>query len=284
MSELFIDVMSNKIKPIGIFDSGLGGLEILKHIIKELPQYDYLYLGDSARTPYGSRSQELIYQFTKQAVDFLFKQGCPLVILACNTASSEALRRLQQEYLPCSYPNNRILGVIIPAAEAITETSLNKSQRIGIIATQGAVSSQAFPREIIKINPKAKIFQQACPLLVPIIEAGEHKSNVAEQILIKYLKPLLAKKIDTLILGCTHYGLIERQIKKIVGPTIKIITEGSAVGQKLLLYLQRHPEINSSITKNQDIKFLTTDLTNNFQKLGNYWFGQPIKIQKISLN
>ena len=215
----------------------------------------------------------------------MFKQNCPLIILACNTASSEALRRLQREYLPFTYPNNRILGVIIPAAEAAAGVTLNKpGQRIGIIATQGTINSQAFPKEILKISPKAKIFQQACPLLVPIVEDGEHASVATQQIIAKYLKPLLAKKIDTLILGCTHYGLLTQQIRKIVGPTIKIITEGSIVSQKLTTYLQRHPEIASKLTQNQNIKFYTTDLTDNFQKLSNYWFGQPIKAKKITLN
>jgi glutamate racemase len=267
--------------PIGVFDSGFGGLEILRHIVKKLPQYDYIYLGDTARTPYGSRSQEVIYNFTKQAVAFLFKQKCPLVILACNTASCEALRKIQQRYLKNHYPQRRVLGVVIPASEAAKETT--KNNRVGVIGTEGTINSMAFEREIKKINPKIKVFAQACPLLVPIVESGEHNTPIAQLALQKYLQPLLAKQIDTLILGCTHYGFLEKQIKKIVGQKIKIIIEGRVVAEKLADYLQRHQDIEKSIAQNQKRKFFTTDLTDKFQKLGSYFFGEPINPQKINL-
>jgi len=275
---------NNKFKkgPIGVFDSGFGGLAILKEIVKRLPQYNYLYLGDTARTPYGSRSQEVIYNFTKQAVDFLFKKGCPLVILACNTASSEALRKIQQGYLRSNYPERRVLGVVIPAAEAAKETT--KNNRVGVIATEGTVNSGSFEREVKKLNPKIKVFQQGCPLLVPIIEAGEQNSKIADLALQKYLKPLLAKKIDTLILGCTHYGILEQQIKKIVGKNIQVISEGKVVAQKLEHYLKRHPEINSRLSKKSQQVFLTTDLTDKFQKLGSRFFGKLIRPKKINLD
>lgn len=275
---------NNKITgPIGVFDSGFGGLEVLKHIVKKLPQYDFIYLGDTARTPYGSRSQEVIFNFAGQAVEFLFKgacpelaEGCPLVILACNTASSEALRKIQQEYT-----SPKVLGVIIPAVERATE--LTKNNRVGVIATEGTVQSGAFERELKKRNPKIKVFQKACPLLVPIVEAGEHNSEIAKLALQKYLKPLLAKKIDTLILGCTHYGILEKQIKKIVGKNIFVISEGKIVAEKLVDYLNRHPEIETCLTKRSQRVFLTTDLTDKFQTLGTQFFGKKIKPEKISL-
>ncbi len=261
---------------IGIFDSGFGGLEIAKHIAKKLPQYDFIYLGDTARTPYGSRSQEVILNFTLQAVEFLFKQGCPLVILACNTASSEALRKVQQKYL-----SPKVLGVIIPAVEEAIK--LTKNNRVGVIATEGTIKSGAFTREIIKRKPKIKVYSNSASLLVPIVEAGEHNSEIAKLALQKYLKPLTDKKIDTLILGCTHYGILEKQIKKIVGKNILVVSEGKVVAEKLVDYLQRHGEIEKQLSKNSQQKFLTTDLTDKFQTLGTQFFGKPIKPQKIAL-
>ncbi|MCX6791206.1 MAG: glutamate racemase [Candidatus Gribaldobacteria bacterium] len=271
----------NKDCPIGVFDSGFGGLEILKQVVKCLPQYDYVYLGDTARTPYGSRSQEVILKFTQQAVDFLFQQGCHLVILACNTASAEALCKIQQGYLPKYYPQRRVLGVIIPAVEKAVEVS--QTGRIGVVGTEGTITSLAFEREILKLNPKIKVFQKACPLLVPIVENGESKSAIANLAIKNYLKPLLLKKIDTLILGCTHYGFLEKKIKKIVGSQITIISEGKVVADKLKDYLLRHPEIEQQIKKTGQRQFFTTDLNDKFQKLGSLFFGQPIKPQKIEL-
>ena len=187
---------------IGLFDSGFGGLYILRGIVKELPQYSYIYLGDSARAPYGPRSNEEVYAFTKQGVEFLFENGANLVVLACNTASSEALRKIQHEYHRDD--TQKVLGVLIPFAEAAVRQTVNK--RIGILATEGTVQSGAFEREIKKIDPQITVFQQACPLLVPLVEAGEQDSENADVLIRKYLKPILAEDIDTLVLGCTHYG------------------------------------------------------------------------------
>jgi glutamate racemase len=266
---------------IGIFDSGLGGLQIFHHIFKKLPKYDYVYLGDTARVPYGSRSQEAVYKFAIQAVDFLFKNNCSLIIFACNTVSGKALRKLQRDYLPKRYPKKRILGVIIPAVE---ETFEKRKKRVGIIATESTVLSGALEREIKKINPGINIFQQACPLLVPIVEAGEENSKLADLALKQYLEPMLKKNIDALILGCTHYGFLEDKIKKIVGERVEIINEGRVVAEKLKDYLKRHPEIENNIGRNSRIKFFSTDLTFTLKNRGSKFFGKNISIEKIRLD
>ncbi len=265
---------------IGVFDSGFGGLTIFKRLVKKLPKYDYIYLGDSARAPYGNRSQGLIFEFTKEAVEHLFKTGCQLIILACNTASAEALQKIQQEYLLRSYPDRRVLGVIRPTVEEAVK--LTKNNRIGVIGTKGTISSGAYIRELQKLNPKIKVFQQACPLLVPIIEVGEHNWERTDLILKKYLKPLLNKKIDTLILGCTHYPIIKNKIKKIVG-NIKLVSQEEIIGAKLSDYLKRHPETEQKIGKTGKRIFLTTDLTDNFQKLGSLFFGKKISPKIVRL-
>lgn len=271
----------NKKFSIGVFDSGFGGLDIFREMAKKLPEYNYIYLGDTSRTPYGNRSQEVIYKFTEQAVDFLFKEDCQLIILACNTASSEALRRIQQEYLPKNYSNKKVLGVIIPAAERAAD--LTKNNRVGVIGTESTVASEAFVRELKKMNPKIKVFQGACPLLVPIVEAGEERSSAADLIIRNYLRPLIKKDIDTLILGCTHYALLKNKIEKIVGKKINIITEGGVVAEKLKSYLRRHTEIERKLGKQKQIKFLTTDLTDKFRVLGSKFFGKKIFPKKIKL-
>ena len=254
----------------------------MREIVRKLPRYNYIYLGDTARAPYGTRSQETVYKFTEQAIDFLFKKGCQLVILACSTASSEALRKIQQKYLPENYPGRKVLGVVIPASEeAITKTTGSK---IGVIATSGTIKSNAFKRELQKLNLKIQLFQQAAPLLVPLVEAGEHGSKAADLILGNYLRPLLKNKINTLILGCTHYGILEKKIRKIIGKKIKIIAGGKVVAEKLKDYLERHPEIKTKIGKNSKRIFYTTDLTNNFSVLGGKFFGRKIKTEKIKLN
>ena len=267
---------------IGVFDSGFGGLDILRGIVKKLPDYNYIYLGDTARAPYGTRSQETVYKFTEQAVDFLFKKRCQLVILACNTASSEALRKIQREYLPKKYPGKKVLGVVIPASEEASVKTFNN--KIGVIATSGTVKSGAFKSELEKLNPKTRVFQQAAPLLVPLVEAGEHNSKAAVLILKNYLAPLFKNNIDTLILGCTHYGVLEEKIKRIVGRNIKVISEGEIVAIKLKDYLKRHPEIENKIGKNSKIDFYTTDLTDNFSVLGSRFFGGKINPKKIQLD
>jgi len=265
-------------KSIGIFDSGFGGLNIMKGIVKKMPEYNYVYLGDTARVPYGTRSKEIIYDFTKQAVDFLFSKDCELVILACNTASSDALRAIQQEYLPTYYPNKKVLGVIIPTIEfALTKT---ENKRIGVMATEGTVSSKSFIRELLKSDRHIKVFQNPCPLLVPIIEAGEHNSKITDIVLEKYLKPLIDNKIDTLILGCTHYGILESRIKKIVGKNIKIISEENILAKKLKDYLFKHKEIERVLAKKGKYEFYSTDLTKKFDVLGSKFFGKKIQAKK----
>jgi len=268
-------------KSIGIFDSGFGGLHIMRGIMEELPDYKFIYLGDTARVPYGTRSKKIIYDFTKQAVDFLFSKNCRLIILACNTASSDALRRIQRKYLPKHHPGKRVLGVIVPAAEVSVLKSKNK--KIGVIATEGTVKSGAFPRELRKIDPEIEIFQVACPLLVPIVEAGEENSVITDIVLKKYLGPLTDKKIDTLVLGCTHYGILKRRIEKIIGKDIKIIDESKIVARKLKDYLRRHPEIEKDLKKGRSQIFYSTDLAGNFEALGSKFFGREIKVRKADL-
>lgn len=269
-------------KRIGIFDSGFGGLHVTRGIVRALSEYDYLYLGDSARAPYGDRSQEAIYEFTKQAVEFLFTNDCELVILACNTASSEALRKIQQEYLPASHPEKKVLGVLIPAAEDAAERSVHK--RIGVIATHGTVASGAYLRELAKFDPSIKVFQQACPLLVPLVESGEQDSPEMDTILKRYLAPLLEENIDTLILGCTHYGILEEKIRSIIGPDIRIVSGADVVPDKLRLYLEKHPGLEAKLGKGASIRFFSTDRTDNFKHLGSTFFGRDIEVEQTTLN
>jgi len=270
-----------KKSPIGVFDSGFGGLEVFREIVKLLPEYDYVYLGDTARAPYGVRAQSEIYKFTEEIVNFLFKRDCALIIFACNTASSEALRRIQQSYLIRYYPNRRVLGVVIPAAESASE--LTKNKKIGVMATQGTVASESFIRELKKIDQNIQVYQEACPLLVPLVEAGQENSKEMGLVLEQCLKPLMDQDIDTLILGCTHYGLLSEKISEIIGKDIKIISEGRIVAEKLKDYLQRHKKLQGRISKNSSIEFLTTGLTEKFQKLGSVFFGSEIKVEKINI-
>ena len=232
---------------IGIFDSGVGGLIMTKSFIEGLPEYDYLYLGDTKRVPYGDRSQEAIFQFTKDGVVYLFEKGCQLIILACNTASAEALRRLQQDYLPNKYPDRRILGVLIPAAEAALE-GVSMPYKVGVLATVSTVASGAYLRELCKIQSDVEVCQQAAPMLVPLIE--NNTIEKAEPFLHEYLDPLIKEEIEALILGCTHYSLLKEQIRAIVGDDVKVISQDEIVYSKLANYLVRHPEIESKLGKN----------------------------------
>lgn len=273
---------------IGIFDSGFGGLSILKEITKMLPQYDYIYLGDTARAPYGNRSQEVIYEFTREGVGFLFQNGCDLVILACNTASSEALRKIQQEFLPEKYPNlptdqsaKKVLGVLIPGAEEAVSRTKNK--KIGVLATDATVSSGAFKREIQKLDKHIKVYEVGAPMLVPLVEAGEDKSEGAKILIKKYADKVCSHDIDTLILGCTHYGILENQIKKYT-KGVNVLSEGKIVAKKLKEYLARHTEIDSKLSKKKNIKFYTTDSKDKFDVLGGRFFGTKINSKKIDLN
>lgn len=250
---------------------------MLRSIVNALPQYDYVYLGDTARAPYGDRPQETIYAYTKQAVDFLFRQKCGIVVIACNTASSEALCRIQDQYGAAK----KVLGVLIPAAEVAVQRTTKG--RIGVIATHGTVASEKFVRELTKLDPGVRVFQNACPLLVPLIEAGEQDSPEMETILKRYLNPLLRKKIDTLILGCTHYGILERKIRKVAGPKVNIVSEAKVVPKKLEDYFKRHGEIEAMLGKRSSIHFYSTDRTDNFRILGSKLFGKKIQVKKAVL-
>jgi len=264
---------------IGIFDSGVGGLIITHAVIQELPHYDYLFLGDTARVPYGNRSSETVYQFTRQAVEYLFQQDCMLVILACNTASAEALRRLQQEYLPQHYPGRKVLGVLIPAVEAAVEETRNN--HIGVIATTATVESRAYVAEIRKRRPDVAVFQQATPLLVPLIESDG--LQWAKPILREYLRPLRKDKIDTLVLGCTHYPAAREQIQQAIGEGVNLIGQDQIIPQQVITYLEHHPEVARRLTQNGQRQFELTDLTASSQKLADRLFGNPVAFTHISL-
>lgn len=275
---------------IGIFDSGFGGLTIFKHIARTLPQYDYLYLGDNARAPYGNRSQETIYQFTVEAVNWLFKQGCTLVILACNTASAEALRKLQQEWLP-NYQNpspsrrgqgevRRVLGVIRPVVEGAIKTTKGK---IGVVGTRATISSHAYTRELQKLKPDASVIERACPLLVPLIEEGWANKPDTKRILRSYIRPI-QQKVDTLILGCTHYPILFDQFVRKMGKRCRVLDPGPIVATSLKDYLRRHPEIETGLSKNGVVRFATTDSTEQFNRLGSMFFGKPIRAERITLS
>lgn len=265
---------------IGVFDSGLGGLSILKELIKNLPQCNYIYLGDNARVPYGGRSPEVVYEFTTHALNFLFSQNCYLVILACNTASAVALRKIQHEFIPQKYPDKKVLGVIKPTAETVVE---NNAKKVGIIATYSTVKSQSFIKEIVKLNPSIKIWQNPAPLLVPIIEEDELQWQGLKSILKKYLRPLLTHKVDTLVLGCTHYGLIEKAVQQMVGKKIKVIHQGKVVAQKLKEYLIRHPDLDCKLAKKSQYQFFVTDLNSRYEKMANFFFSKPIRIKQVHL-
>ena len=255
---------------IGIFDSGLGGLVIAKAIRESLPQYDYVYLGDTKRVPYGNRSEETIYEFTKEAVDYLFrKEKCAIIIIACNTISARALRKIQREYLHIHFPERRVLGVLIPAAEECM-----KFDKVGILATRSTVASGAFPKEIGKLSKKLNrdisVYQNSAPMLVPLAEEGinEKVGPFIEQ----YLKPLLNKNINALVLGCTHYPLFKKEIRKHIGLKIKIISQDEIIPKKLQKYLIKHKEIMKQISCNRNLKILVTKKTEVVKKLTGEWF------------
>lgn len=268
---------------IGFFDSGLGGLTILKDVERLLPDYSYIYLGDNARSPYGSRSQEIIYQFTKEGAEELFKRGAELIILACNTSSASALRKIQQEFLPVHYPDRRILGIIIPTAEEVENFITSKN--IGILATEATVNSKAYVSEIAKINPEIKVFQQACPLFAPIIEAGEVEWEGLDLTIKKYLNELFSKsgEIDAVILGCTHYAIIEESIKKYLPAGAKLISQGAIIAEKLKEYLARHIEFEMKLDKQGRRIFLTTENSQKIKNLAKVFYGEGIVIESISI-
>jgi glutamate racemase len=269
--------------PIGIFDSGYGGLTVMKEITGRLPAYDYLYLGDNARTPYGNRSFETVYQYTLQCVKWLFAQNCPLIILACNTASAKALRTIQQNDLEKIAPHNRVLGVIRPTAEIIG--TYTKTGKVGVLATNGTVQSESYVIEIEKFFPEATVYQEACPLWVPLIENNEHESPGADYFVKKHLDQLLQKApgIDTVLLGCTHYPLLTAKIKQYLPAGIRLISQGEIVAAGLENYLQRHPEIESRCKKQQQRLFYTTDSAADFDAHAAVFYGEPTRSRHISL-
>lgn len=268
---------------IGVFDSGVGGLTVLKHFLKDLPQYDYIYLGDNANVPYGNKSAETIYSYSQKAVDFLYAQGCRLIIFACNSASSQALRKIQQEYLPIRYPDLKVLGVIRPIAEKVI--SLKSISRVGIIGTRATIKAQAYEREIMHLSPKIKLFSQATPLLVPLIEEGWLKKPETKMILKKYLRPLKDKKIQALVLACTHYPFLLKEIKKIMGKKCVVFDPGKIVSHSLEDYLLRHEEVRLAKKKKGDCLFYTTDDEKMFKNLGEFFLGEKIKnIKKVKLS
>lgn len=270
--------------PLGVFDSGYGGLTVLKEIVKELPQYDYLYLGDNARSPYGTRSFETVYRYTLQCVNWFFSQGCPLVILACNTASAKALRTIQQSDLQKIGPGKKVLGVIRPSTEVIGNFS--ESKNVGILATNGTVTSNSYVIEIKKFFPELKVFQQACPLWVPLVENDEHKNHGADFFVKKYINQLLEQSpaIDTILLACTHYPLLHDKIREFTPADIKILSQGKMVANRLADYLHRHPEIESKISSGRTKTFYTTDSTEDFDRHAVNFYGAEVKSDYIDLD
>jgi glutamate racemase len=267
---------------IGVFDSGLGGLTVLKALIKKLPAYDYLYLGDNARTPYGNKSQAVIYEYTRQAVAWLFNEGCYLIILACNTASAKALRKIQQEWLPKHYPKRRVLGVVIPVAEATVERT--RYGRIGVIGTRATINSKIYEAELNKLKPGLEIHVRATPLLVPLVEESWVSKPETNIILKKYLRPLKEKHVDTLILGCTHYPFLQKDIERVMGKNCQILDAPAIVAAKLEDYLKRHSEIETKLHKNKKRIFYTTDKAGRFKTNAQKFFGQGIdNVKQISL-
>jgi len=270
--------------PIGVFDSGFGGLTIFKKIRQLLPQYDYVYLGDNARTPYGNRSFEAVLRFATAGVDHLFKLGCPLVVIACNTASAKALRTIQQTYLPAHYPDRRVLGVIRPTVEAIGNHSA--SGTVALWATQGTVQSQSFALEIAKYAPGVKLVQQACPVLVPLVEAGELDGAGLDHFIQKYWEQTKSQipNIDTLLLACTHYPLILPRIKALLPPSLRIVSQDELVAPSLAEYLTRHPEQESKFSHGGGCRYLTTDTCEHFDRLAEIFMGHALASENAELN
>ena len=269
--------------PIGIFDSGYGGLTILEKIRTELPQYDYIYLGDNARTPYGTRSFDVVYKFTLECVNQLFEMGCQLVVLACNTASAKALRTIQQKDLPLIDPNRRVLGVIRPTVEAVG--TITKTKHIGLLATVGTVQSNSYPLEIAKLHEDIVVTSEACPLWVPLIENNEHNTEGADYFIRRNVENLLASdpQIDTVMLGCTHYPLIVEQIKSYLPESVKVVSQGEIVAHSLTDYLQRHSEMAIRCTTGASIRYLTTESIEKFASSASIFLNEEIQAEHIDL-
>ena len=269
--------------PIGVFDSGYGGLTILDKIREVLPEYDYIYLGDNARAPYGTRSFEVVYEFTRQAVNKLFDMGCHLVILACNTASAKALRSIQMNEFPQLDPARRVLGVIRPTVECVGEIS--KNQHIGVLATAGTIKSESYPLEIHKLFPEIQVSGTACPMWVSLVENNESQDEGADYFIRKYIDQLLSKdpQIDTVILGCTHFPILLPKIRQYIPDHISVITQGEYVAESLKDYLKRHPEMDAKCTKNGNCQFYTTEAEEKFSESASTFLNQQISVKHITL-
>lgn len=273
----------NKKVPIGVFDSGYGGLTVLSEIIKRLPQYDYLYLGDNARAPYGNRSYDVVYEYTLEAVTELFRRGCELVILACNTASAKALRTIQQHDLPRIDSNKRVLGVIRPSAEVVG--SLSETGHVGVLATEGTVKSNSYILELKKFFPSIQVTQHACPIWVPLIENYQHESEAGKLFIQEDVQRLMDSdpEIDVIILGCTHYPIIQEYIESILPSQVQVVAQGAIVAEKLELYLQNHPEIESKCTKGCSVEFLTSENTDIFDQKAKSFIGFEVHSKHVDL-
>ena len=269
--------------PIGVFDSGYGGLTILKEMVKLLPEYDYIYLGDNARSPYGNRSFETVTNYTQQSVQALFGMGCNLIVLACNTASAKALRYIQQNYLPVVEPDKRVLGVIRPTAEIVG--NYTKTGHIGILGTAGTVSSGSYPIEISKFFPDTEVFQQACPIWVPLVENNEYENEGSNYFIKKYLDELIeqSSKIDTIVLGCTHYPLLMQRIKQFLPEGITVLSQSKIVAQSLQDYLSRHPEMDQLCQKGSKRIFYTSDDTSTFDNMARIFFDQQVESRHVEI-
>jgi len=269
--------------PIGIFDSGYGGLTVLKAIIRELPEHDFIYLGDNARSPYGNRSFDTVYAYTLECVKWFFDQGSSLVVLACNTASAKALRTIQQHDLPGIDEQKRVLGVIRPTTEVIGHHS--KTGEVGILATLGTVQSGTYPIEISKFFPGLKVCQEACPMWVPLVENNEYQSPGADYFIKQHIDRIMAQspRIDTLLLGCTHYPLLVDKIRQFLPESVSLLSQGEIVAASLKDYLERHPGIDEKCSKNGQYRFYTTDSTEDFDNHAAIFFGNPVKSAHVSL-
>jgi glutamate racemase len=271
--------------PIGVFDSGYGGLTVLKELVNVMPEYDFLYLGDNARTPYGTRSFNVVYDYSLQAVKYLFNQNCPLIIIACNTASAKALKNIQQLDLPTISKDRRVLGVIRPSVEKVAE--ITKNGHVGVLGTVGTVVSESYPMELRNWSKKRVIstVQEACPMWVPIVENNEIYSEGAEFFIKQNIQNILKKdkNLDTLVLGCTHYPLLLKVIKKYTPENIAILEQGQIVAEKLVDYLKKHTQIEKRISKNGKIVFQTTESTEIFENKAALFMGQNLKAESIHL-
>ena len=275
--------MSFAQQPIGVFDSGYGGLTILKELVKTLPEYDYLYMGDNARAPYGPRSFDTVYQYTLQCVQWFFDQGCELVVLACNTASAKALRTIQQKDLPKIDPRKRVLGVIRPTTEVIGQYS--KSGSVGILGTTGTVISESYPIEIAKFFPSLKVYQEACPMWVPLVENHEYDKPGADYFIQQHLNRLFrqAPDIDTLLLACTHYPLLMEKIQAFAPAGTTVLSQGTIVAASLKAYLHRHPEMEKRCSKQGTQTFYTTDSVVDFDNHASIFFGEKLQSTHLEL-